>query len=287
MLRRCLHSIPRRADLQIIVVDDKSCEAVFNELKKLEREFDYVTFIYSDTNGGGGKARNIGIRHAVGKYVFFADADDFFNYCINDILDEYKNSSNDVVYFNANHIDTETYLPSMRKTTLQRALRMYRKDGNLNAFRYVFGEPWSKLIKRDIIEENHIRFDELPIHNDTKFSYLVGFNANDIKFDNRALYCLADRTGSVSKCITNEMLMIRTQVFAEKNKFMKDHDYSYFDNLMMTSFVIYAKHFDKKNFEKCVSIVVEYGYSRSFIYKKLIKLFLLRLPSKIFRLLSL
>jgi glycosyltransferase involved in cell wall biosynthesis len=271
LLRRCLASIPKREDLQVIVVDDKSNEENIQKLKRLEHEYCHVEFIYSKINGGGGKARNIGLKYAEGKYVLFADADDFFNYCINDILDEYTKQDWDAVYFNANHIDTETYLNTNRSTTLQQALHMYYKDGSLDPFRYIFGEPWCKMVKRDIIERNYIRFDEIPIHNDTKYSYLTGYFANNVWFDNRALYCLADRLGSVSKELSDEKLAIRTKVFAEKNLFLKEKCIPYFDNLMLSPFSIYLKRRDFNKFRICLGIVKIYGYDKGFIIKKLIK----------------
>ena len=269
LLRRCLSSIPLRDDLQVIVVDDKSNDENIILLKELECIFSYVSFYYSDVNGGGGRARNIGLSHAEGKYVLFADGDDFFNYCINDILDEYKDSDYDAVFFNVNHIDTETYLATKRGSTLQRAVSMYAKDGNMDAFRYVFGEPWCKMIKREIIDNNEIRFDEIPIHNDTKFSYLVGYYSKKTKFDNRAIYCLADRLHSVSKDLTDEKYAIRVKVFAEKNRFLKDRNIKYFDNFMIRPFWVYAKHCDTENFKRCLVIAGEYGFSKYFVIKKL------------------
>lgn len=269
LLKRCLSSIPKRNDLQIIVVDDNSPEESKLKLGELEKEFNYVEFIYSETNGGGGRARNIGLKHANGKFVLFADADDFFNYCINNVLDEYQKEDGDVVFFNASHIDTDTYLPTGRVSTLQTALRQYEKDKNLDSFRYVFGEPWCKIIRRQLIIDNDIEFDEIAIHNDTRFSYLVGYYARQLKFDNRALYCLADRSGSVSKGLTDEKQAIRVSVFARKNRFLIDHGVSYFDEMMILPFWNYAKKLDKNNFNHCLAIAREYGFSFGSILSKL------------------
>ena len=270
LLKRCLMSIPVRDDLQVIVVDDKSTVDNVEKLKILGLEFDHVEFKYCSINGGGGKARNVGLKYAKGEYVLFADADDFFNFCIYDILDEYKNETSDVVFFNANRVDTETYLSTKRRSTQHRALKRFKKDGNLDAFRYIFGEPWSKLIKRQLIMDNHIKFDELPIHNDTRFSYMVGFYAKQVKFDNRALYCLADRMGSVSKDLSEEKLMIRTRVFAEKNRFMQNHGISYFDYLMISPFCISLKRRNLTLLKDCLAICHKFGFSSATVVKKII-----------------
>ena len=196
-------------------------------------------------------------------------------------MDEYCQKEYDAIYFNANIIDTDTYLPTHRNTTLISAVRMYEKERNLDAFRYIFGEPWCKMIKRQIIEDNHIRFDEYPIHNDTKFSYMTGYYAHLITFDNRALYCLADRSGSVSKSPDDDKLLIRTKVFAEKNRFLKEHGISIFDQLMISPFWIYANRRDKRNFGKCLSVVQNYGFSKGFIFRKVAARFFFGLKMKI------
>ena len=272
LLRRCLWSVPKRDDLQVLVVDDNSGADIVTQLREMEKDFPFVTFIYSETNGGGGRARNIGLQNAQGKYVLFADADDFYNYCINDILDEYRDTDYDIVFFNAGHIDTDTYLPTKRSTSLQIALKKYEETGDVTYFKYLFGEPWCKLIRKEIIDKNNITFEELIVHNDTKFSYMVGFYANKVKFDNRALYCLADRSGSVSKGLTDEKLLIRTGVFAEKNRFLADHNIPVFDNHMLTSFRTYMKRWDINNLNKSFTVAEKYGYSKYAI----IKIFVIR-----------
>ena len=63
LLRRCLCSVPKRNDLQVLVVDDNSGADIVAQIREIEKDFPFVTFIYSETNGGGGRARNIGLRN--------------------------------------------------------------------------------------------------------------------------------------------------------------------------------------------------------------------------------
>lgn len=270
LLKRCLSSIPIRDDVQVVVVDDNSVEAKRNKLKILEKEYSNVQFIYSSTNGGGGRARNIGMQYAKGEYILFADADDFFNYCINDILDKYVNEAYDVVYFNANYINSDTYLITNRYPILNKCIDKYQKTKDISTLKYLFGEPWGKLIKRSLIVDNKIKFDETPIHNDTKFSYRVSYHSKIEKIENIAIYSLADRAVSVSKKLTDEKYGVRTRVFAEKNRFLIDHDIKIFDTLMLTPFWHYLLHGDTNNFGKCLSIAKEYGFNKFDIISKMI-----------------
>ena len=263
MLRRCLASIPKRIDLQTIVVDDHSDELYLDDLQSLEKEFPNVSFIYSRICSGGGKARNAGLNIAQGHYVLFADADDFFNYCFEEVLEEYKNTDYDAVYFNANSVNTDTYIATFRCNHLNKMIRMYDKNPQKAIFdlKYRFGEPWCKMIKRDIIEKNNIRFSETIIHNDTKYSYLVGYYSSQIHVDRRAIYCVTDRTGSVSKCVSVERLLIRTYVFSEATIFFLKHGIHLYGIYTFTSLQFFLLKGSWENCRKCINIMKTCGMS--------------------------
>ena len=67
LLQYCLDSIPIRSDVQVIVVDDNS-----DEDKKPTFTRDDVKFFYIDKEHtkGAGRARNVGLEHAVGKWYY-------------------------------------------------------------------------------------------------------------------------------------------------------------------------------------------------------------------------
>lgn len=78
LLRRCLDSIPQRPDIQIIVVDDNSCSDKVDFAHFPGREREGVEIVYTREGLGAGYARNVGLRHAKGRWLLFADADDYF-----------------------------------------------------------------------------------------------------------------------------------------------------------------------------------------------------------------
>ena len=78
LLGRALQSIPDREDIQILVVDDNSgierCE--FEKFNKFEKA--HCQFVLLKENRGAGVARNEALKKTEGQWLFFLDADDFF-----------------------------------------------------------------------------------------------------------------------------------------------------------------------------------------------------------------
>lgn len=261
LLKRCLSSIPQRDDIQVIVVDDNSNNQYLPILQTLEAEFTWVTFIYLPENRGAGYARNIGLKDAKGKYILFADADDFFNYCIEQVLDDYRNYDTDIIFFNANSLDTDTYLPTYRCLHLNEMIKTYKKHPQKAIFnlRYAFGEPWCRMVKRSLIEENNIRFSETIIHNDRRYSYLVGYYAKNIHIDERAIYCVTDRVSSTSKQTSLDRLVTRITIFAEANQFFKEHHINRFEERGLRSFLSLVLKGKFDHAKQCIQIMQKNG----------------------------
>lgn len=226
LLLRCINSIPHRSDIEIIIVDDNSTQTTKEILKQELPKTENITIIYNNENHGGGAARNTGLEKAKGKWIIFADADDFFNYCITDILDQYKDSLADIIYFKGNSVDTDTYITTHRADHLNKWIDLHKKNPNKSNLylRFLFGEPWCKIIRKSIIDQYKVRFDETPIHNDTTFSYLIGFHAKTIAVDNRALYCVTTRENSVSVSINPQKELIRIDVFSRAEYFFRKNN---------------------------------------------------------------
>jgi len=112
LLLRCLDSIPRREDVQIIVVDDVSSPEIvdkyFSDIEKDES----VQLIKLEKSNGAGYARNVGLAQAHGEWIVFADADDFFEEGLLDKLDGHSSDAADIIYFRAKSVYSESLQPS-------------------------------------------------------------------------------------------------------------------------------------------------------------------------------
>lgn len=73
LIEKCIDSLPERADIEIIVVDDKSTD---NSLKVIDK-YKQIKLLKNDKNLGIGLTRQKLLDAAVGEYIFFIDSDDY------------------------------------------------------------------------------------------------------------------------------------------------------------------------------------------------------------------
>lgn len=171
LLKRCLDSIPQREDIEIIVIDDHS-----DDVKAVREtvETKSVARLYDNEGYSAGGARNTGLKYATGKWLLFADCDDYYEKGFLEELDKHINDDIDVLYFNFNqYIEGQTI-------ALDDKISNYIKgcvEGcvSVDFVKFKNNVPWNKMVKRDFVETFNIKFEEQPIANDMFFSFQVGY----------------------------------------------------------------------------------------------------------------
>ena len=226
LLQRCLDSIPDTPEVQVIVVDDNSSEEKvdFNHFPGLERA--NTTCILDKDGGGAGHARNIGLRHADGKWLVFADADDFFTTDAFVILNRHKDASQDIILFKANSVNSDDYSPSDRHLKLNDAIDT-ALNGSITSKEAVLSKPvpWCKMVRREHIQKHHIHFDETMASNDVMFVAKATCWAKDeaVALSTEVLYTVTTRANSLmdnwGKDPNNYLCRLEVQI--RYNKFVK------------------------------------------------------------------
>lgn len=271
LLRRALSSIPQRSDTEIIVVDDASDANYKNELCNICEEKQAILF-FLEQNCGGGAARNKGVECAKGEYVIFLDSDDFFNPCINDILEDYSlNNKYDVVFFKTNSVDSETMEPAHRTDYLNGLIDNYQNNPlkNEEELRYLFGVPCCKIIKKELIIQNNIKFDETRICDDTTFAYTLGYFATSIHTDSRKMYCATCRTDSMSKQKGKIFQLTTLEVLARAVIFFKKINRVYYEKELAANLYILLRFYSRESFEEGLNLLAKMGLDREYIYNTL------------------
>ena len=202
LLSRAISSIPQRKDVEVIIVDDASDPSQADKHHYPGQERPDCQVIFTTEGKGAGYARNIGMEHASGKWLLFLDSDDFFTEGFLDLLDSHCNDDDDdIIFFGCKSVDSATLQPSKRidyrRDILKRYANCPRKIDFYN--RYLHTEPWGKMIRRDFLLRERIRFEETTCANDYLFSVVSGHKARHISYDNRVLYCLTSRSDSLSQ----------------------------------------------------------------------------------------
>jgi glycosyltransferase involved in cell wall biosynthesis len=218
LLRLC-SSIPDDDDIQVIVIDDNSDIKAIKQLQDIELNSN-IEIIFCDLSKGAGGARNIGLQKAKGRWVLFADADDYFSIHLRDLLMENVESGADIIYFNTDSED-ENGKQTYRHLRYSKLVCDFINDNKKeNALRYYFTSPWAKIIKRDLILKNNIKFDEIVASNDVMFSLKTAYFAKKIKAYKDILYVISLTKGSVTQIINKEYFNSKFKTALNANIFL-------------------------------------------------------------------
>lgn len=196
LLMRCLASIPVREYIQVIVIDDCSpnSDDYLERYPELHRP--YLEYYKTPHGGSAGRARNVGLEHAKGRWLIFMDADDLFVDNMEAILMESVNRSEDILFYNYKSVYNNDINKEAHRNFFKPYFSAIKYKENL--FRYNFDPLWGKIIKRDMVEKRKIKFDECRYGNDLAFSFKCGVYAEAISIIDKPLFIITEREGSLS-----------------------------------------------------------------------------------------
>ena len=218
LLKRCLDSIPKRNDIQIIIVDDNSNLTQEEFIHFPGTNVPNIEIYFTKEEKGAGYARNIGLNHAKGEWILFADADDIFLPEIEKVLLLTERESADIIYFGViQKIQDIKTNESIYKEYVDLSQPIDKLIYNINPV-------WGKVFKKSFIVKHHITFDEVMYGNDIKFSCLCDFYASNIVIINKNAYCYIIRENSLYTTKNIEWCICRYNVIMDLYYFMKNHN---------------------------------------------------------------
>lgn len=197
MLTRCVASIIKQEipeeKYEIIVVDDGSAEPPL-----------WLSSIFKSSNirviaaehGGPGAARNRGMEEAAGKYIMFADADDYLitngeiHHCLSKLEEE---ESPDILRYRY-IVSTDKKYPKVKKIKFGKTVSgaEYMAKNNLP------GSPCCYFFKRELAANKGIKFPANIFHEDEEFNTILHYHAATLTECNAYLYLYCIREGSTT-----------------------------------------------------------------------------------------
>lgn len=207
-LNECVDSILCQLtdDCEIILVDDGSPDSSGAICDRYADKDSRVKVVHQK-NGGLAAARNTGLDHAQGEYVAFVDSDDYLDgHCIAEIVNWISSGGADICFMRAMKVFPDGKQQLLDKEMNPRML----KESKESVIKYLSerskypGSPCTKLFRRVLLENNHLRFpDDRRVSEDLGFVLQCILNADS--YDALSIdyyYYRQAREGSITNNVT-------------------------------------------------------------------------------------
>ncbi len=227
-IERCIHSLINQTwnDFEIILVDDCGTDDSIRKASDLLQTTKLNYKIVKRTqNGGLSAARNTGIQHATGDYLFFVDSDDELPINAVEIINERLSldDSCQALYFNAEYWGThDTKFSHM--LNIEAPAKIASQDFLLRLFSGSYlSYIWMYVFKKSIFE--NVQFPEGAVYED---ALTLPYILNLITFVNvdltQTIYYYYVREGSISRSFHPQLKEVIPAFNVMEQKLYKDID---------------------------------------------------------------
>ncbi len=172
----CVQSLIKQTyeNIEIILVDDGSKDDSYQHCIQLAEKDSRIIALHTE-NQGSGPARNYGIDHASGRYIYFPDADDYLEPdAVSTMVLAMQDGIFDLVVFGYKNVNQNGVLVKTKEYAESKQdaddIRNDYADYMTTLSKWgIQGAPWNKFFDLIVIKNNNIRFPSLRRHQDEGF----------------------------------------------------------------------------------------------------------------------
>lgn len=199
-VEKCLKSVLNQTynNIEIIVVDDCGTDGSMGIVERIVEEYQgnkSIKILHHKSNRGLSAARNTGLLESNGDYVFFLDSDDTISENALSVLTGYiiKDASVDMVIGN--------YRSNGQMFSLLNLSDGYYQGDILRLYceKKFYTMAWNKLVRRTLLLDHELFFEEGLIHEDNLWSFIVACHLNKIAICNISTYNYLIRPNSIQQ----------------------------------------------------------------------------------------
>lgn len=187
--------------VEFILVDDCSTDNTMNIVRKIISDYpkkNDVKIVSHPKNMGLSIARNTGLEHATGEYVFFMDSDDEITHtCIETHYAAIKDAQADFTVANIQLVGAKSlHIQSVNDKALEMSPieSYFKKMWSVSA--------WNKLYSTQFLRNNNLWFKADLIHEDILWSYLVAKSSTRLAIVKEATYIYKIRNNSITTSVS-------------------------------------------------------------------------------------
>ncbi|EME3557566.1 glycosyltransferase family 2 protein [Enterococcus lactis] len=278
-------------NFEVIFINDGSTDRTKDQIEtRINNLTNYS--IYTTKNRGAANARNLGIKKAVGEYIYFFDADDKIDpFLLEKVLRQIKTDGADMLIFGYYAKNTKgriVYQGSYRDKEFLNSNETFFSFINAHFYENNLLSPWNKLYRRQFLKEKGLYFPPVSSSEDALFNLELFNHVQKVSISDEILYeYTVGRKGSLQNDQSNKKfkedyeVCVKLKKLASKKNLDESIYYSYLIN------IIY-KYFNKD----LVSLINERTELREIVEKKVmvnlspktkIKLYILKMKWKCYK----
>lgn len=233
------------SDLEILLINDCSTDHSAEILDRYARQDSRITVIEHEANKGLSAARNTGLKHAHGEYIYFLDSDDWIDLTylehmhsaalksgsniINNInvWREYSTGKQEPYFFGNLSHDCSGFFPS--------SLLIYN----------IMWASWTHLFRRNFLLESGISFPEGLIYEDMYFQPVSYMSTEQVYVIKGPAYHYRIRSGGICGATQiytryRDYFRILELVYEamQKNRYLENHDVLLFPENFLLPLII-------------------------------------------------
>lgn len=196
---RCAESVFRQdlseSEYEVIFVNDGSKDRSMEMLQNFLDTCGKQNFkVVNKKNGGLSSARNVGIEHANGDYLWFVDSDDWIEpNCLGTIQNRIKETCTDIIFVYADDIVG-------KKKYIRGKYENYGVIGGkeylLKYKRYNCAQFY--IVRKILLNQHDIRFYEGIMHEDNEYSHRMLYHAQSVTNVKGVFYHFFRHEGSIT-----------------------------------------------------------------------------------------
>lgn len=187
-IKRCIESARRQTypNLDIILVDDGSNDSSARIAKAFAKADSRITYVHQD-NEGVASARNLGLEYAIGRWIYYADADDYIEeHAIETMLLAAKTNKVNAV--------SAAYILNRNTRDRKRIKKIHVKEGvyrDAELMKYFYTHPnndylWKMLFLRECFD--NVTFPVGLIYEEATVMPQLLYNASSLAVVDKVVY---------------------------------------------------------------------------------------------------
>ena len=203
-LGKCLDSILNQTytEIEVLCVNDGSTDKSLSILEMYAQSDSRIRIFTKKNEGkGAASARNLGLKESTGDYVQFLDSDDFFESdMVECLVKKIEETAADLVIYRADRFDdklgrvTQPYV-SIELQYAPESNPFSWKDCSERIFQVGDLIAWNKIYRRNMLIENDMWFEPIPISDDQFIPAISLVTAERISYIDRPLLHYRFNTG--------------------------------------------------------------------------------------------